>query len=184
MHYIYVLIIAIMLTITLVFINFRITRRKSYLYALGGLFFLLLAVLIILATHKIKSEYHIFAIVLVLYVFTMVMFVKSFLVRKKEDKGALEKEAITVSSQLQQIIEYGKKCSKVYGFWKWLLNRHLFLFTINYKNMEKKLPKLKIPNEVKNEISKEVSKGKTIIISEAPFQVENWVGDKYLIIDK
>ena len=82
MHYIYVLIIAIMLTITLVFINFRITRRKSYLYALGDFSFLL-AVLIILATHKIKSEYHIFAIVLVLYVFTMVMFVKSFLCVKR-----------------------------------------------------------------------------------------------------
>ena len=51
MHYIYVLIIAIMLTITLVFINFRITRRKSYLYALGDFSFLL-AVLIILLLIK------------------------------------------------------------------------------------------------------------------------------------
>jgi hypothetical protein len=46
------------------------------------------------------------------------------------------------------------------------------------------MPNLKISDEIKNEIRNKVIKGKTVIISEVPFQINNWVGEKYLIIEQ
>lgn len=181
MNLIYVLIIVILISVIAILINFGRTRRTSPLYAMFGFFSLLLAILIILSANKIGQKYYLYIIVLViiLYTFTVWMFVKSFFMRKKERKNGLAKEVSVVSKQLQQITEYDKKCRRVYGWRKWRI-----AFKINSKNVEKKLLVLKIPEEVKNEIRNEVAKGRAIIISEVPFQVDNWVGEKYLIIDK
>lgn len=93
---------------------------------------------------------------------------------RTKDVYAVEK----VYCNLKKVNEYSKKCRKVYGWRKLRI-----AYKINSKNIEK-LSILKIPNEVKNEIRDEIAKGKIIIISEAPFQVKNWLGDKYLILDK
>lgn len=181
MNLIYVLIIVILISVIVILINFGRTRRTSPLYAMLGFFSLLLAILIILSANKIGQKYYLYIIVLViiLYAFTVWMFVKSFFMRKKELKNGLAKEVSVVSKQLQQIIEYSKKCRKVYGWRKWRITHK-----IDSKNMEKKISKLKIPDNVKNELKNEVANGKTVVISEVPFQVDNWVGKKYLVIDQ
>lgn len=89
-----------------------------------------------------------------------------------------------INGMLIKTHTYFKECKQVSGRrWPFILFRfNPFTFTVHSKNIEKILPPLKIPAEAKDNIREEVAKGKAVLVSEIPFQVDNWVGEKYLVL--